>query len=166
MVTPSLRQARSRPQTNRAGSTSAVPSGSNNPPWYSGECTRACTSSRESTWTLSPISLRSCASFSIARNCHAATATRNSPVRSQSHTMSYRRIVSSISLRFSRPSRSMTGISSANRCMPLLKPCVNDAEQKPPLRPEAPAPVSYCSITTTLRPGSRSLASRAVQSPV
>ena len=60
----------------------------------------------------------------------------------------------------------MSAISAAKRFMPLLKPCVSEAEQKPPLRPDAPAPVSYCSTTTTWRPGSRSLAISAVHNPV
>ena len=60
----------------------------------------------------------------------------------------------------------MTRISSAKRFMPFPNPWVSDDEQKPPFRPEAPAPVSYCSTMTTSRLGSRSFASNAVQSPV
>ena len=39
--------------------------------------------------------------------------------------------------------RSMTDISSGQRRRPLRNPWVSEAEQKPPLRPDAPAPVSY-----------------------
>ena len=56
----------------------------------------------------------------------------------------------------------MTDISAGHRRRPLRKPWVSEAEQNPPLRPEAPAPVSYCSRTTTSREGWRSLANRAV----
>ena len=40
--------------------------------------------------------------------------------------------------KLSSPSRSITGISSANLAIPLLMPCVSDEMQKPPLRPLAP----------------------------
>ncbi len=48
----------------------------------------------------------------------------------------------------------------------VASPCVRLAAQKPPLRPLAAQPIRSPSSRTTSRPGSRSLASSAVHSPV
>ena len=47
-----------------------------------------------------------------------------------------------------------------------MYPCVRLAEQNPPLRPDAPYPVSCCSRMTTSRSGSNSFANKAVHRPV
>ena len=68
--------------------------------------------------------------------------------------------------KFSRPSRSSCGISSAKRARPFSIPCVSEPSAKPPLRPLAPKPTVSASSTTTSRPGSSALAWSAAQSPV
>ncbi len=80
--------------------------------------------------------------------------------------MPYRATASSMPSRFSRPSLSSVASSAGNRSRPLRSPWVRLAEQNPPLRPDAAQPTSRDSSSTTSRPGSRSLASSAVQRPV
>jgi hypothetical protein len=79
--------------------------------------------------------------------------------------MPCRLIVASISPRFRRPRRSSTPDSPGNRARPLATPWVRLAAQNPPLRPVAAEATRPASSSTTSRPGSRSLASKAVQSP-
>ena len=74
-------------------------------------------------------------------------------------------MVAAIASRFSRPRRVRTSSSSGQRCSPFSKPWVIDAEQKPPLRPDAAHPMREPSRSSTSRDGSASLASRAVHRP-
>ena len=64
------------------------------------------------------------------------------------------------------PSRSSSASSAGKRARPLASPWVRLAAQKPPLRPDAAHPMARPSSSTTSAAGSRSLASRAVHSPV
>ena len=56
-------------------------------------------------------------------------------------------------------------MSAGYQSMPLAWPWVSDAEQNPPLRPEAAQPIDRPSNSTTSRDGSRCFASNAVQRP-
>ena len=94
-----------------------------------------------------------------------SVATLSSPVFSSLQSIWYSSIVFTIPARLSRPRRSSRGMSSGYHSMPLAWPCVSEAEQKPPFRPDAAQPNVIPSRRTTSRAGSSCLASRAVQSP-
>ena len=155
------RRRRRRPQASRAGSTRALSSRVQSPARYVGESTSARIASR-SRYSPSPRLDRPPAATPPGAARSRPTASRSA--RSRSRCRSGRPTTRARS-RFCRPSRSRVSISSGNRCSPLSLPWVSDAEQKPPLRPDAAQPMRWASSSTTSRPGSRSLARTAVQSP-
>ncbi len=146
----------------------ATPRRSNRPPMKVGESTSARTwsRSRSSRWPAKPsFRASSYISFSSSSWC-GSVATSISPLRSKSQSMPYAATAASIASRLRSPSSSSFASSPGQREMPLLRPWVREAAQNPPLRPEAAQPTSCPSISTTSRPGSRSLARSAVHSPL
>ena len=138
-----------------------MPCGSRTPARKVGELTSAriaCSSRYVASGSSSTMSR------SHSRWC-GSVATVIAPGRSKSQSTAYRFSVSSIASRFSRPSRSSVSISSGHRWTPLACPCVRDAAQNPPLRPDAAHPIRLPSSSRTSRDGSRSLARMAVHSP-
>ena len=72
----------------------------------------------------------------------------------QPQSIPWRSIAARIPARFSRPIRSSCASSSGQRARPLPIPWVSEAEQKPPLRPDAPNASRSPSSRTTRLPSS------------
>ena len=113
------------PATSLPGSTSAASVFSQMPPRYVGEATSACTASRSKTSYSWPKRSSSSALSSIQGSSCSSSATPRSPVSSRSQSMPSRSMSAMKPWKFSRPSRSSWGISSAKRARPFSIPCVS-----------------------------------------
>ena len=163
---PRSSTAEASPQARRAGFSMTVLSASSRPPTASGERTTPAISSPSRSRCSTPAALRAADSSTSSAICQPATPSVSSPVASRSQSIPKRSTSATRPARFSAPRRRSRGISSGHRARPLPSPWVSEAEQNPPLRPEACSAIRDPSSTRTEEPGSASKAARAAHSPV